>query len=424
MLVGFGEHEVELRVDLGHCVARAGASDYARVVAGHEHAEPQAERAAARARDPGIARGASVAASRVLALQRSVGNRNVARLLARQTWDKAWAGTKTPIEQEYATFKSGIGTGQPGGTRDIAAASSHGGTRLWPIELTLDELKAILLPEPPVDQEAHARRLSTCLPPLNQAFRIMKIDTVEAQAVFLAHTAGETGTLAVLDSGQGLTEKGASSRPYAPFVGRGPIQVTHRPGYMKSLAYTETAAERLAAQATANDATIAATHAMGLVEPWLEPETTQIRADATLANEAVAAIKADITKAADTRYAFLFSAAMMQWTPGAKNAASLGSAASFAGGKPADQWVSGAKQPWATTKAEAEAKLKAARDRLARPAVAGDGTDAAERAAAEKAVKSATATINDMASTISRATVKEATYRRAFAELSKKAVKK
>jgi hypothetical protein len=138
---------------------------------------------------------------------------------------------------------------------------------------------------------------------MNLAFRIMKIDTVEAQAVLLAHTAGETGTLLVLEKGHGFEEYGASARDYAPFVGRGVVQVTWKQNYEKTLAILDLAADRLVA---AKDP------------------------DAGFAQEAVAAIRRDTRTPADVRFAFLFSAAYLYWSKGANKAATLGASASFA----------------------------------------------------------------------------------------------
>jgi predicted chitinase len=117
--------------------------------------------------------------------------------------------------------------------------------------LTRDELAAILLPEKPDDPAAvaaHEQRLTAYLPDINAAFEIMGIDTVEAQADYLAHTAGESGTMAK------LAEVGAEKREYAPFQGRGPVQVTWESGYVQTLAYLETQAERLEQQAVEADA--------------------------------------------------------------------------------------------------------------------------------------------------------------------------
>jgi hypothetical protein len=50
-------------------------------------------------------------------------------------------------------------------------------------------------------------------------------------------------------------ELGASSRPYAPFIGRGPIQVTWEAGYVQAIAYVEARGEQLEAEATALEAT-------------------------------------------------------------------------------------------------------------------------------------------------------------------------
>jgi hypothetical protein len=179
--------------------------------------------------------------------------------------------------------------------------------------------------------------------------------------------------LLVLERGYGFEEFGASERPYAPFIGRGVVQITFKANYERTLAVIERMAERLAAAS--------------------DP-------DAGYAAEAVTAMKRDIKSPADPRYAFLTSAAYFYWSKGVEKAGTLGATASFAGGHAADVWVSGSGREWQAIKAEAEAKL------------VGE-TDPAKR-------KKLEATIRDMNSTISRATVKEATYARAYSELSKK----
>jgi hypothetical protein len=85
-------------------------------------------------------------------------------------------------------------------------------------------------------------------------------------------------------------ELGASSRPYAPFIGRGPIQVTWEAGYVQAIAYVEARGEQLEAEATALEATAPGS-----------AEVARLRELAALAKEAKTAIKGDIKEAANPK---------------------------------------------------------------------------------------------------------------------------
>ena len=102
-----------------------------------------------------------------------------------------------------------------------------------------------------------------------------------------------------------MTEIGASARSYAPFIGRGPIQVTWEAGYVQAIAYVEARREDFEAEAAALEKTAPGT-----------PEVTRLRELAALAKEAKTAIKGDITEAANPKYTFLFSTALMHITRG------------------------------------------------------------------------------------------------------------
>jgi hypothetical protein len=368
-------------------------------------------------------------AGMVLALQRSAGNRAVATLLARgergaavardaDTWSKDYKTRKSRQNLSYDDYKAKIGTaGAESYAPEVKAASAWGGTKVTPVALTRGELGAIVLAEAKGDAEiaAHEKRLDDYLPFINNAFEAMKIDTVEAQSSFLAHAA-ESGSFAK------LTEIGASTRPYAPFIGRGPIQVTWEAGYVQSIAYIEARGEQLTAEAaTAEQAAPDS------------PEAKRLRELAALAAEAKTAIKGNIEEAANPKYTFLFSTALMHINRGVKRAANLKGVArpAFAGNSNEDQWVTNFQETFQETldkaparKAAAEARLKMAKAELA----ATDASDAKALKAAQakvKAEKSAVAmqegAMRDMPSALRGAKVKRAIYERAYKILSAKA---
>jgi hypothetical protein len=365
----------------------------------------------------------------VRALQRSAGNRAVATLLgarergaalARDTdaWSTDYTKRKSRQNLSYDDYKAKIGTaGAESYAPEIKAASAWGGTKLAPVALTRGELGAIVLAEAKGDAElaAHEKRLDEYLPFINNAFEAMKIDTVEAQSSFLAHAA-ESGSFAK------LTEIGASTRPYAPFIGRGPIQVTWEAGYVQSIAYIEARGEQLAAEAAAAEQAAPGS-----------PEAKRLRELAALAAEAKTAIKGNIAEAANPKYTFLFSTALMHINRGVKRSASLKGVASpaFAGNSNEDQWVTNFQETFQDTldkaparKTAAEARLKVAEAELA----ATDAKDTKARTAAQakvKAEKGAVAlqegALRDMPSALRGAKVKKAIYERAFRILSAKA---
>jgi hypothetical protein len=162
------------------------------------------------------------------------------------------------------------------------------------------------------------------------------------------------------------------------------VQVTWESGYVQTIAYLETRAEELAAQA---DQASAEEQGLGGEGGASIPGgSTKLRKQADLARRAVDAIKQDPTEAANPDYAFLFSAAFMQMAGGVRSSARLGQTAGFAGNSAEDRWVTGR-----STSLEAGlAKALAEKD---------------------------TAAQNDMRSTLARAKVKRETYARAVAVL-------
>ena len=379
-----------------------------------EHAEREVETAAPAPAAPILA----PAPTGVLALQRSAGNRAVVAMLARDTWSKDYRTRKSRQGLSYEDYKKAIGTkGAEKYAPEFMAARRVGGTPLAPVKLTRAELGAIVLFEggDATAKAAHEKRLDDYLEFINNSFEAMGIDTVEAQSSFLAHAA-ESGSFAQ------MTEQGADKRSYAPFIGRGPIQVTWEAGYVQALAYVELRGEQLEAEAMDLE-----TKTPG------SPEATRKRELAALAKEATTAIKGDIKEAANPKYAFLFSLGAMELTRGVKRSANLKgiSSPAFAGNRDEDQWVTNFTESFQDTldkaparKAEAEARVKAAEAELA----AAPAEDVAGRKAIEKRLKAARAAVQmqvgamrDMPSALRGAKVKKGIYERAHKTLSAKA---
>ncbi|MCB9232677.1 MAG: hypothetical protein H6581_13485 [Bacteroidia bacterium] len=190
---------------------------------------------------------------------------------------------------------------------------------------------------------------------MKTAFRIAKIDTVEAQAAYIGHSAGEivfsklsegqTNTLSSDPSEANYSKSEGGPVRYGPgkkyhdsvdpanalngyanmdqdqfnhavndtFIGRGPVQVTHDWGYTRALIMMEEMAK-----------------------------TTEKKEDKILLWEAVKAIKEDPSQAANPKYSFLFSAAFMHISGGARQSARLATSnVDFYGQDAASSWVAG-----------------------------------------------------------------------------------
>lgn len=144
---------------------------------------------------------------------------------------------------------------------------------------------------------------------LTEAFKVMQIDTLQAQALYLAHAAVES---------RGLRSMTAQADPavVGQFAGRGPLQITFRQQYIKALAYLDEQAKRLDSQGQADDA--------------------------ALARATSAAVKANPNAAADPQYAFIFSAAAMHASGGVQASTEMnGKTANFGGTGPEDRWETG-----------------------------------------------------------------------------------
>jgi predicted chitinase len=288
--------------------------------------------------------------------------------IARATWDSAYGKDPDPKADAY---RDSINT--PGGP-EMKPMSEYTkvdgktkGTKSS-FHLTRDELISIIVaahgkqatdymhgqgpdPDPAKNREHAHAEIEKYVVYCQRAFETMMIDTVESQALFLAHAAGETA-FTKLTEGQtnstNFAEKPSDVKvstsmasttgqkygdgtpiPDGPmrygqqqngyrgsvdptgaidgsnedgfdktFIGRGPIQVTLKENYVQTLMFMEKRAADLRAQAASDPAS-----------------ASDANARATELDEAVAAIKASPAAASDPKYSFLFSAAMMQMSP-------------------------------------------------------------------------------------------------------------
>jgi hypothetical protein len=145
---------------------------------------------------------------------------------------------------------------------------------------------------------------------VNEAFKLMGIDTLEAQAAYLAHSSVESAGF------QQMNAQADDPGFVGEFKGRGPVQVTMQENYVKALAYLDMQAER-DAQAGKTD-------------------------EAARLQEVSRAVKADPAAAADPKYAFLFSAAHMHASGGVEKVEALkGQTPVFNGNGPEDSWEAG-----------------------------------------------------------------------------------
>ena len=294
---------------------------------------------------------------------------------------------KSHGQQSYEDYQAAIGTNdlEP----PIQQAHEFGGTKLNQVPISIEELKEILNPPGKGHDDKLDRVLEGYLERINMAFAVAQMDTVESQALYLAHSAGETGSFRKLE------EKTIQQKKYAGFEGRGSVQVTGEPNYVQTLAYLERDAELLRKSPKQED-----------------------RYHAAWAQWAVDSIKANPKAAADEKFAFLFSGAYMQMAGGIRRSALLtGQNPTFPGTSYEDSWVSGKNH---------EVELKAAKERLA-TAKAKLDEDLGNKEHPELAEKSSKALtkaqkdVQEWESTISRSAIKSKTYKRAVEVLRKRA---
>lgn len=229
-------------------------------------------------------------------------------------------------------------------------------------EITMPVLKEIYpgLAADVAADPAKESKAQTYLDSLNQAFKIMKIDTVEAQANYLSHAFIESDQFRQFTETQGSVNQGAQkwvddptavqldtsylSQTYKQgsdvnpagkfeFIGRGPVQVTHKPEYVETIAMLEKTAEQYDKEAAGGN--------------------KEAQASARLAREAAAAIKADPRQAANPKYTFLFSAAFMKKRGADVTVAQQARGTQWTGADAASSWVAGGEQKKGSPQAQA-----------------------------------------------------------------------
>jgi hypothetical protein len=117
------------------------------------------------------------------------------------------------------------------------------------------------------------------------------------------------------------------------FIGRGPVQVTHKAEYVEVIAMLEKAADQYKKDADAGDAK---------AKEYVE-----------LTRKAAKDIKADPRKAADPEYTFLVSAAFMKKRGADVSAATVKTGTQWTGADAASGWVAGGKQKAGSPQAQA-----------------------------------------------------------------------
>jgi predicted chitinase len=303
---------------------------------------------------------ADSAGARLLDLQRTAGNALVGRYLkelqrqpatatpAATGWGRAYGTRKSYLGQTYEAYKAAIPALTPA-SKTAGTARKGGLTRAQLFHIFTD-LAADAAADPEVMKKAERY-----LKELNQAFDLMGIDTLEAQSAFLAHAFVESDQFRRLTEATAGQQRyreyptdaekldvGGLEQLYKPgtknrrtidpigdwsFIGRGPLQVTHRANYVQTLAYLEKQAE----------AEEAAGHA---------DRAVRLR-------ETLEAVKADPKQASNPRHTFLFSAAYMRMAGGHVRSAKKG-AKTFGGTGAESVWMTGGHtDPQATKKAAA-----------------------------------------------------------------------
>jgi predicted chitinase len=255
---------------------------------------------------------------------------------------------KSFFGKDYETYLGELGSTQ--------ASSKYGG-KLITEPITTDELLEIFdgVKQDIDNQKVKRSVIDGYVNQLNQAFRTLKIDTIEAQASYIANAYIESDQFRAMTETQKAVqgnslyqddphavkldekwlndaaagekenvtgyETGGSINPIGnwqeSFIGRGPIQVTHRYYYVQCIAILENRARELEAEAK--------------------------KEDAQYLYKVAAAIKADPAQAANPKYAFLFSAAFMKMKDGEGEAgdakASRGKVTSWMGPQHKDKKV-------------------------------------------------------------------------------------
>lgn len=295
-------------------------------------------------------------------------------------WNKVYGQHKSFLQKPYEEFKAGLGeikaTTEGGLTENKGRpikAQKGAGTPAAP-EITFEVLKEIYpgLGADVAADPAKEEKAKKYVEHLNQAFKVMKIDTVEAQSVYLAHAFIESDQFRQFTETQGwmdaagkgtqkwednpeklkldlktlndtynktdtpeARERKRTVNPYGnfEFIGRGPVQVTHQPEYVEVIAMLEKTAEQYDKEAIAGN--------------------KQAKDYAELARNASKDLKADPRKAADPQYTFLVSAAFMKKRGADVTAAQVKTGVPWTGADAASGWVAGGKQKKGSPQAKA-----------------------------------------------------------------------
>ena len=212
-------------------------------------------------------------------------------------------------------------------------------------------------------KKAQAKRY---LENLNRAFAIMKIDTVEAQSNYLAHAFVESDQFRRFTETQKPEQEWEDNpenvkvfrqslkAPFkeggeeADFIGRGPIQVTFRAGYVETIAMLEAASKQY--RASAEEQT---NHAQTQYQADKDQASfaaklsraAQASDNAALCEEAATRIRAKPSEAANPKYTFLFSAAFMKRSGADVKIQLEPDPAEWKGDKIAANWVAGGPLP-------------------------------------------------------------------------------
>jgi len=199
-------------------------------------------------------------------------------LLSAATWHRNYGRARTAMKGlTFDQFKADLESRLTDpGTGQTKSMSAFGGKRRQP-RVEKGELEKIY---PDWASKADEAKKQRDLDLVNEAFKLLQLDTVQAQAIYLAHASGESGQF--LD----LVARGDDPAVVGKFLGRGPLQVTTQVNFVASLAFLQLRAEELVAAGDAQNAAAVA--------------------------EAYYAISQDVAAASDPRYAFLFSAAFMR----------------------------------------------------------------------------------------------------------------
>lgn len=306
-------------------------------------------------------------------------------------WNKQYAAAYKKKRPKGDTAEKDFQTERMSGK--VQRASSIAGTKVT-TQLSSDQVQRIVVAG---GEKASAERCAAMADKISEAFETMLIDTAQAQADFLAHLAGETGGV--------LEELEGDKRSYAPFQGRGAIQITGPEIYAKALGTMQQRRDQIAAQMASSAAKV---------------EANSLRQQLIQLDEAINAVRADPKAAADPKYGFLLSAANMHKTGAVSATSRLGATAVFAGNGPADTWVSGGNNGMTFDERKAqnetelvdwEKNLAAEKQRLA------SETDTEAAKLSEEKIKqlqdgvdARKRLIRDMTSAKSRARIKAAVY--------------